>query len=128
MKLNMKNAAFTEYTEATEAVLDSLMKPFDWFEETFSDWDSAENVAKRAADAIVTEKKNSTAKEDAEKAEQYLRSVTCKRCGGNGKISAYNHVSNGTCFGCMGRGFSGPVAKYDAANEAKRYYRLMILD
>ena len=30
----------------------------------------------------------------------------CERCGGAGRISAYRHISGGTCFECEGTGYS----------------------
>lgn len=30
--------------------------------------------------------------------------IKCGRCSGNGQIDGYNHVANGICFRCKGKG------------------------
>lgn len=33
-----------------------------------------------------------------------MQTVTCNRCNGNGEISTFRHIANGTCFACGGSG------------------------
>ena len=102
IELNETNCK--EYTtEELESKLDSL--------EPKANWDAWLSMSEEE----LKESENKWEKEIEEEAikeynENYEKNVSklptkpCPKCGGTGKIHAYNHVSGGICFKCDGYG------------------------
>jgi len=50
---------------------------------------------------------------------------TCRRCGGRGRLPQYNHIQNGICFSCNGRGtYVNEAHKKECGSRADNWYHI----